>query len=126
MQGKKKIRVNLSTQTVEAFEGDRRVHRFECVSGDQAHPTDTGSFKIMRKYEKYRSHAYNVPMNFAMFFTMDGKALHQYHGSGFSVVRAFKTAVSDWFGSHGCVRLTEEDARTLFDWTPIGTVVNVY
>jgi lipoprotein-anchoring transpeptidase ErfK/SrfK len=80
----------------------------------------------MRKHAKYRSHTYNVPMNYAMFFTLDGKALHQYHGPGFGVVRAFKTSVSDWFGSHGCVRLREEDARTLFDWAPIGTTVNVF
>jgi lipoprotein-anchoring transpeptidase ErfK/SrfK len=34
--------------------------------------------------------------------------------------------VSDWFGSHGCLRLEEADARTLFRWTPSGTVVQVY
>lgn len=123
---KKMIKVNLTNQTVEAFDGGERIHRFECVSGDESHPTDQGTFTIMRKHHPYRSHAYNVPMNYAMFFTLDGKALHQYHGPGFSVVRAFKTAVSDWFGSHGCVRLTEEDARTLFDWAPVGTIVNVY
>jgi len=31
----------------------------------------------------------------------------------------------DWFGSHGCVCLTEEDAKTLFDWTPIGTLAHI-
>ena len=37
---------------------------------------------------------------------------------------AMKSA-SDWFGSHGCVRLSEEDARTLFDWAPINTKVEI-
>jgi lipoprotein-anchoring transpeptidase ErfK/SrfK len=65
-------------------------------------------------------------MNFAMFFSSDGKAIHQYHGIlPLAVVRAAKSGVSDWFGSHGCVRLTEEDAKTLFDWTPIGTPVDI-
>jgi lipoprotein-anchoring transpeptidase ErfK/SrfK len=65
-------------------------------------------------------------MNYALFFTGDGKALHQYHGPGFGVVRTFKKSVSDWFGSHGCVRLQEEDARTLYDWASVGTAVHVF
>lgn len=122
----KLIKVSLLLQTVEAYDGGSRIHRFECVSGDRDHLTDKGMFMIMRKYEKYTSHAYHVPMNYAMFFTHDGKALHQYHGPGFEFARAMKTSVSDWFGSHGCVRLQEADAKTLFDWAPVGTHVYVF
>ncbi|HHL4083217.1 L,D-transpeptidase [Burkholderia sp. A2] len=50
------------------------------MTGDSEHPTDRGAFRIMRKYPTYRSRAYNVQMDYAMFFTGDGKALHQYHG----------------------------------------------
>lgn len=58
--------------------------------------------------------------------TKDGKALHQYHGLlPLAVVRVAKKG-SDWFGSHGCVRLTEDDAKTLCNWTPnSGTKVTV-
>ncbi|WP_349252623.1 L,D-transpeptidase [Burkholderia sp. AU32357] len=56
------------------------MFRFDCVTGDSEHPTDRGAFRIMRKYPTYRSRAYNMQMNYAMFFTGDGKALHQYHG----------------------------------------------
>lgn len=31
-----------------------------------------------------------------------------------------------WFGSHGCVRLQEADAKTLYDWAPLGTTVFVF
>ena len=31
----------------------------------------------------------------------------------------------DSFGSHGCVRLTESDAKALFEWTPLHTLVEV-
>ena len=123
----KVIKVDLMAQLVDAYDGGERIHRFECVSGDKDHPTDCGKFKIQRKYETYRSHAYNVQMNYAMFFTGDGKALHQYHGAvPLTVVRTFRSKVSEWFGSHGCVRLCEEDARALFDWAPIGTTVEVF
>ena len=65
-------------------------------------------------------------MNYAMFFTADGKAIHQYHGAlPVSTVRFLKSKVSDYLGSHGCVRLAEDDAKALFEWAPIGTVVEV-
>jgi lipoprotein-anchoring transpeptidase ErfK/SrfK len=123
----KVIKVDLTAQLVDAYDGSERIHRFECVSGDKDHPTDRGRFKIQRKHEIYRSRAYNVQMNYAMFFTADGKALHQYHGAvPLSVVRTFRGKVSEWFGSHGCVRLSETDARALFEWAPLGTTVEVF
>ncbi|KVN71333.1 hypothetical protein WM03_23510 [Burkholderia ubonensis] len=122
----KRIVVDLSNQRVEAFEGAARVFRFDCVTGDSEHPTDRGAFRIMRKYPTYRSRAYDVQMDYAMFFTGDGKALHQYHGPmPLSLVRMARNTVSDWFGSHGCVRLAEADAKRLYDWAPMGTVVQV-
>lgn len=126
-RSRKVIKVDLTAQLVDAYDGSERIHHFECVSGDKDHPTDRGKFKIQRKHAIYRSRAYNVQMNYAMFFTADGKALHQYHGAvPLSVVRTFRSKVSEWFGSHGCVRLSESDARTLFEWAPLGTTVEVF
>ncbi|PAK16414.1 L,D-transpeptidase [Burkholderia ubonensis] len=117
----KSIVVDLSSQSVEAIEGAARVFRFDCVTGDSEHPTDRGAFRIMEKYRSYRSRAYNVQMDYAMFFTGDGKALHQYHGPmPLSLVRMARNTVS-----HGCVRLAEADAKRLYDWAPMGTVVQV-
>lgn len=122
----KRIAVNLEEQTVQAFEDDQQVYDFICVSGDDDHPTDKGVFKIFRKQHPYRSKTYNVEMDYAMFFTEDGKALHQYHGPiPLEVVRAMKQGVSEWFGSHGCVRLEEEAARALYEWAPLGTQVTI-
>lgn len=122
----KKIRVSLTRQTVEAFEGAKLAFAFECVSGDSDHPTDRGNFGIFRKHHPHRSRTYGVQMNYAMFFTRDGKAFHQYHGYlPLALVRAAKQNVSDYLGSHGCVRLTEEDARALYEWAPVGTIVEV-
>ena len=67
-----------------------------------------------------------VDLDCAMFFTLDGKVLHQYHGIvPLSIVRLARGGVGDWFGSHGCVRLVEADARALFDWAPLPTAVHV-
>lgn len=122
----KTIKVNLAQQIVEAYEGTERIFRFECVTGDKDHPTDRGTFRILRKHHPYRSRTYNVQMDYAMFFTHDGKALHQYHGVvPLSIVRTARSSVSEWFGSHGCVRLAEADAKALYGWAAVGTTVMV-
>jgi lipoprotein-anchoring transpeptidase ErfK/SrfK len=120
----KRIEVDLTQQILQAFDAGKRVYQFDCVSGDDSHATNKGIFHIWWKHHPHRSHKYNVQMNYAMFFTRDGKAIHQYHGvMPLSVVRAMKKGVSEWFGSHGCVRLAEGDARALYQWTPLGTAV---
>lgn len=116
--GAKLIKVHLDQQVVEAYEGSERVFRFECVTGELG-KTDRGTFRIREKFAIYRSRTYNVQMNYAMFFTPDRKGFHQYHGPmPISVLRHAKRHLTDFVGSKGCVRLTEEDARTLFEWTP--------
>jgi lipoprotein-anchoring transpeptidase ErfK/SrfK len=123
----KRIVVSLEEQTLDALEDGRRVFSFPCVTGDGAHPTNKGTFRISRKHEDYTSKTYGSDMDYAMFFTNDGKAIHQYHGfAGLTAVRVMRHHVSDFFGSHGCVRLEEANARALFKWTPIGTQVYVY
>lgn len=126
-QQQKTIKIDLTLQTVEACLGSDVVHRFDCVSGDKDHPTDPGMFTVLRKHHPYRSHTYYSQMNYSLFFTDDGKALHQYHGFiSFSLLRALRSGIGKFIGSHGCVRLVEDDARTLFEWAPVGTPVQVF
>jgi lipoprotein-anchoring transpeptidase ErfK/SrfK len=120
----KVIEVDLSAQTVRALEGGGEVFAFNCVTGSTDHQTEPGHYRILRKSEKHISKTYGVPMHYALFFTTDGKAFHQYHGMmPLSVVRAFKESVTDYVGSHGCVRLTEQDAKALLQWADLRTHV---
>lgn len=123
----KRIAISLAWQLVEAIENGCGVHTFICVTGDADHPTNPGTFRILRKHHPCRSRTYDTQMDYAMFFTADGKALHQYHGTlPLIMVRNARQGVSDWFGSHGCVRLEEAAARTLYSWAPVGTRVTVF
>lgn len=119
----KRIVVNLRRQVLTAYDGTQQVYRFDCCSGDKDHPTDAGKFKIFSKHRKYTSKKYKVPMDYAMFFTKDGKAIHMSHAVGLTSLLKYLGA--DSVGSHGCVRLSEDDARTLFEWTPMHTTVEV-
>jgi hypothetical protein len=122
----KKIVVDTSAQTLNAFIGTLCIYDWDCVCGDSDHPTDPGVHTIFRKQHPCRSKPYNVQMNYAQFFTNDGKAIHQYHGiTPLGILRVVKKG-TDWIGSHGCVRLTGTHAKTLYEWTPaIGTKVDV-
>jgi lipoprotein-anchoring transpeptidase ErfK/SrfK len=124
--GRKVIRVYLAEQRIEAWDGTTKMFAFDAVTGDADHPTEPGTFRILSKDKLHHSKKYDVDMHYALFFTKDGKALHQYHGLlPLSLVRTAKKG-SDWFGSHGCVRLTEDEAAKLFEWAPVGTVVQVF
>lgn len=125
VKAKKLIRVYLGRQVVEAYEGEMLVFRFSCVSGDKDHPTDRGTFRIMRMHKTYTSNKYKVRMDYAMFFTHDGKAIHQYHGPVPWALLRTGRALTERVGSHGCVRLTEADAERLFKWALVGTEVHV-
>ena len=43
----------------------------------------------------------------------------------YSVLRLARNKVTDLVGSHGCVRLAEMDAKVLFEWAPMGTMVRI-
>jgi lipoprotein-anchoring transpeptidase ErfK/SrfK len=119
----KSIVVDLKRQVLMAYEGTAVKYTFDCASGDSSHPTPVGNWKILSKHRDYTSHKYKVPMNFAMFFTTTGEAIHESHAVGLT---SFAKYVGiNALGSHGCVRLSHENAATLFDWTPLHTPVEI-
>lgn len=121
----KSIHVDLRARTVTARDGNAVFHTCECVPGDASHRTPVGQFHINRKQNPYTSHTYHVPMNYAMFFTNTGEALHQYHGPAPWWLLRMGRSLTDFVGSHGCVRLQEPDAKKLYQWAPKGTLVEV-
>src|SRR5713101_6577133 len=97
----KRLVVDLSAQTVTAYENASVFYTCECVSGDSSHPTPKGHFKIVRKNHPYTSHKYHVPMNYAMFFRDTGEALHQYHGPAPWLLLRAGRSLTTAVGSHG-------------------------
>jgi len=89
----RKIVVSLGRQVLTAFESDGKVFlECDCVTGDSTHPTEPGTFYILRKERIYRSKTYNAQMDYAMFFTRDGKAIHKAN----SVWRITTVRLSNW------------------------------
>jgi hypothetical protein len=117
----KKIYVNLTNQTLYAYEGDSLVYSFLISSGKWG-KTPTGVFNIWGKFRFTKMsggstalHTYyylpNVP--YVMFFSNDQIAA----GKGFSL---HGTYWHENFGhpmSHGCVNMKTSEAAIIYDWT---------
>jgi lipoprotein-anchoring transpeptidase ErfK/SrfK len=121
--GKKQIRVYIDRQVLDALEGEKKVYSFDVVTGRDGQETEAGNCKIYKKHKKYSSKAYGSEMPYTMFFTKDGKAIH---GTLAPNLRSYvHTFVTDSVGSHGCVGLSDDAAKLMFDWAPVGTPVVV-
>ncbi|WP_420643708.1 L,D-transpeptidase family protein [Candidatus Leptofilum sp.] len=116
------IDVNLSTQTLRAYEGDNVVFSTLISSGTWEHPTVTGQFRIWLEYESqtmdgrllgYDYYLENVP--YVMYFYQD----YALHGTFWH--NNFGTPMS-----HGCVNMETNDAAWIYNFATIGTLVNVH
>jgi len=123
---KKRIAIDLSTQTLYAYEGDKVVYTFPVSTGKWGR-TPTGKFNIWVKLRATRmagghgADAYDLPnVPYTMFFANNEIAKSQ----GYSIHGAY------WhnnFGhpmSHGCINMRIEDAAVMYSWADPPTVGN--
>jgi lipoprotein-anchoring transpeptidase ErfK/SrfK len=102
------IRVDLSEQIVVAYEGQTPVRAFIVSSGLPRTPTVLGEFRIKTKVvaQTMTGENYNLPnVQWVQYFYQD----YSFHG----------TYWHNKFGqpmSHGCLNMTNSDAKWLFDW----------
>ena len=120
---KQEIRVFIEQQVLVALENDEEIYSFDIVTGRDGKETTAGKYRIFRKHEKYTSKTYGSEMPYTMFFTADGKAIH---GTQMATLRSYlHSYLTESVGSEGCVGLTDDHAKALFDWAPKGTTVVV-
>ncbi|HUS15588.1 MAG TPA: LysM peptidoglycan-binding domain-containing protein [Chloroflexia bacterium] len=116
------IDVNISTQTLTAYEGNNAVYSTVVSTGVSWHPTVVGTYKIYAKYVAddmsggVGAEYYYLPaVPYTMYF-YGGYAIHGtywHHNFGHPM-------------SHGCVNLTVEAAKWMFNWAPMGTTVKTH
>ena len=119
----KEIRVFIKDQVLVALENGEEVYNFDIVTGREGKETTAGKYRVFRKHEKYTSKTYGSEMPYTMFFTADGKAIH---GTQMATLRSYlHSYLTESVGSQGCVGLTDDNAKALFEWAPVGTTVVV-
>lgn len=112
----KLIVVDLETQMVTAFEGDKLVFSQRCSSGAEGTETPKGEFRTYHKGPAVHmtnqgdalENIYNLPgVPWCSFFTGAGHALHgAYWHNDYGRPR-----------SHGCVNLPSDAAKFLYRWS---------
>ncbi|WGV26917.1 L,D-transpeptidase [Halotia branconii] len=114
----RRIEIDLSEQRLRAWEGKRLVYSFRISTGKRSTPTPRGKFLINSKYRtnRMRGRGYDIPdVPYAMYFHR-GYAIHgAYWHNRFGVPV-----------SHGCVNLPVKQARQLYNWSSVGTLVVVH
>ncbi len=112
------VEVDLSDQTVTAWDGDQVFMHTLVSTGKASTPTVTGRFKVRVKLPETRMTGpdYDTPdVPWTMYYYR-GYALHgaYWHNN-------FGTPVS-----HGCVNLPVDKAQALFEWADVGMEVIVH
>jgi hypothetical protein len=112
----KLIHVDLATQMVTAFEGEKMVFSSRCSSGQQGTATPVGKYSTFHKWPSVHmtnqgdavNNIYNLAgVPWCSFFTGMGHAFHgAYWHNDYGRPR-----------SHGCVNLPSADAKWLYRWT---------
>jgi lipoprotein-anchoring transpeptidase ErfK/SrfK len=106
--GEKWIEVNVKTQEITAWEGNIPVMSFKISTGLPETPTVLGNFRIYLKLKKTDMYGFNyhVPeVPYTMYFYGD----YALHGTYWHNNFGYRM-------SRGCVNLSIDDARQLFEW----------
>jgi LysM repeat protein len=115
--GRKRIVVDLSDQTLTAWQGDTVALYTNVSTGTAATPTVTGYYRIDRKYPSQRmiGPGYDIPDVPSVMYFWQGYAFHgaYWHNN-------FGTPMS-----HGCIHLRPGEAQWLYNWAAAGTDVYV-
>jgi lipoprotein-anchoring transpeptidase ErfK/SrfK len=110
--GNIRVVVNISKQRMYLMVRDEVAIDSPISSGRTGKATPTGNFTVSEKDERHISSIYNCPMKY--FLRLSGMSFGLHVGE-----------LPGYPASHGCVRLPEEVARTLFEQTPVGTNVTI-
>lgn len=120
------IDIHLTQQLLVAYEGPRPVRTIVITSGKPGWETPPGNYRINTRVanETMDSDAIGAEefykledVLFTQYFTDKGHALH------FAWWKTKETIGRP--GSHGCINLLLDDARFMWEWTDIGTRVNI-
>jgi lipoprotein-anchoring transpeptidase ErfK/SrfK len=118
--------VDLSDQTLTMYKNNQPISTRRVSTGKWSTPTPIGTYKTRSKAAVAYSKPYKLYMEWWMAFTPDGKyGLHSLPywklkngGKLYEGAAHIGTPVS-----HGCIRQTLVEAKSLYDWAPIGTPV---
>ena len=121
--GSKWIDVNQTTFLVTLYEGTTPIHQILAVTGAPATPTHNGTFYIYLRYTTQTMRGYNA--DGTRYVSPDVPWVSYFNGSE-ALHGAPWRASFGYRASHGCINLPVSEAKYIFDWAPLGTMVVVH
>jgi tetratricopeptide (TPR) repeat protein len=123
----KRIGINISTQRLKAWKGDTLIYSFPVSTGLPGRDTATGHYEVLDKIPMAYSSIWRLKMPHWLGIYYVGNIENGIHALP---IRPDGSIM--WAGllgqraSYGCVILSNEAARLLYDWAEIGTRVDIH
>ena len=120
----KRIEVDISEQHFYAYEGDTLVYSFVCSTGEPGRDTAPGSYQVLDKIPMAYASTWNLKMPYWLGIYWSGTL-----ENGIHALPILPNGQKLWDGylgqrvSYGCIILSTEAAKTIYDWAEIGTPV---
>lgn len=123
----RRIEIDISQQHFYAWEGDTLVYSFPASTGLPGQDTAIGHFQVLDKMPMAYSSVWHLQMPYWLGIYYVGNIENGIHGLP---IRPDGSVM--WGGllgqraSYGCIILSTEAARLIYDWAEIGTVVDIH
>ncbi len=123
----KRIEIDLPKQRMYVFEYDTQVYTFTVSTGISRTPTIPGQFQILFKEEIAFAQRWRLDMPHFMGIYEEAEGffngIHELPTTHYGT--RLSRGVLGYPASFGCIILDEGDAKTLFDWAEVGTLVRI-
>jgi tetratricopeptide (TPR) repeat protein len=120
----KKIVVDIASQRFYAYEGERLVYEFVCSTGGASSPTVPGEYQVLDKIPVAYSSAWHLEMPYWLGIYWSGTLENGIHA--LPILSNGQVLWEGYLGqpvSFGCIILSTEAAKIIYDWAEIGTPV---
>ena len=123
----KRIEIDISSQRFYAYLGDRLIYNFPTSTGLPGRDTAVGHYKVQSKIPMAYSSIWSLNMPYWLGIYNVGRIENGIHALP---IRPDGTVM--WAGllgqkaSYGCVILSTQAARTIYEWAEIGTPVDIH
>jgi lipoprotein-anchoring transpeptidase ErfK/SrfK len=121
------ILVDISEQRMVVYENDRLIWDWVASTGEPGKDTAIGTFAVRDKIEMAYASTWNLDMPYWLGIYQSGPLENGIHALPIQRANGIKL----WEGflgrrvSYGCVILSDENARTLFEWAQVGAPVTI-
>ncbi|MGQ9713766.1 MAG: L,D-transpeptidase family protein [Anaerolineae bacterium] len=120
----KRIEVDISEQHFYAYEGDRLVYSFVCSTGAASSPTVPGRYQVLDKIPMAYASTWNLKMPYWLGIYWSGNLENGIHA--LPILSSGEILWDGYLGqrvSYGCIILSTEAARLIYEWAEVGTPV---